>query len=102
MKYFLILLFTTTVLFVRGQYTKANAEVCSHANGPVLLTLKDSLNVALGPQETGWYPITFKAIVEKVNVTGDSVILANTALIDWNKKKIGETTGEVKAKTTHH
>lgn len=97
MKYFLMLLFSATALFVHGQYTKANAEVCSAADGPVLVTLKDSLNVTLGPQESGWYPITFRAIVVQEMVTTDSVIMADAILIDQDKNEVGKTSGEVKA-----
>lgn len=97
MKYFLFTLFTCTVLFVHAQYTKADAELCSSANTPVQVVLKDSLNVALGPQEAGWYPISFRAFVLQEMVTADSMLLPNAVLVDKNKAEIGLVKNEVKA-----
>lgn len=98
MKQTFTLLFSMAVAAASAQFSKADAKITQTAGGPTIAVLLDSTKIAIGVQEQGWYPVTFKAVVSKTSVSADSTIAADAELLDKNKKAIGKTSAEVKAK----
>jgi len=98
MKYLIITVFILFTAQVHGQFAKSDARIALKPDGETVATLADSTKIAIGVQENGWYPVTFKAFVQKSFVDGDSVIAPETELLNLKKNPIGQIKGEVKAK----
>ena len=96
MKYFLTTLLFVTSFWTYAQFTKANADIRNAADGATIAVLRDSIKVALSPQENGWYPMAVKVITLKSNVSSDSILTANAELLDPEKNVIGKTSDEIK------
>ena len=98
MKYILTYLLLLFFAFGHAQFTKSNAKITLKPDGETLATLTDSTKIAIGVQENGWYPVTFKAFVAKSAVDGDSTILAEADLVNEEKDIIGKTAASTKVK----
>ncbi len=92
--FLIIAFFISATVF--AQFSKSNAKITDAAGGNTLVTLNDSVKIAIGVQQTGWYPVTTKAIVPKSAVTGDSVLPADTELLNRGKDPIGKVKSETK------
>ncbi len=91
-----LLAFTTTQAF--AQFTKSSFTLLDAAEGTEIAQFTDSVKVAIGPQESGWYKTTLKVLVAKSAVSADSVLAADAEILDEDKNKIGQTTSEIKVK----
>lgn len=79
-----------------AQFTKPTSKLFNAAEGKLIASFSDSIKIAIGPQETGWYKTTTKVIVPKTAVSADSVLAAEVDLLDAAKKTIGKTNSESK------
>lgn len=82
--------------FAQAQFTKPTSKLFTAADGKLVAEFTDSIKIAIGPQESGWYATTTKVYVEKTAVTEDSVLAAETELLDATKTAIGKTSAETK------
>lgn len=98
MKYILTTLLSLFFVFTHAQFCKDNAKITLKPDGETLATLTDSTKIAIGIQENGWYPVTFKAYVAKSAIDGDSNIVADAELVNGEKDVIGKTTATSKVK----
>jgi hypothetical protein len=96
MKHTFLLLLFLFAFTANAQFSKADARITERVDGPTLVTLTDSIKIAIGVQESGWYPVKTKAIVPKSAVSSDSVLFADTELLNQKKDPIGKVVAETK------
>lgn len=80
----------------QAQFTKQSSKLFVEADGKLIATFSDSIKIAIGPQESGWYATTTKIIVPKSAVSADSILAAEVDILDQDKKVIGKTNLESK------
>jgi hypothetical protein len=83
-------------VYANAQFTKPTSKLFDAAEGKLIANFSDSIKIAIGQQESGWYPTTTKVIVPKTAVSSDSVLFAEIELLDKDKKVIGRTNMEWK------
>ena len=96
MRNLLLLLFFLATLATTAQFSKEDARITNTIDGETAITLIDSVKIALGTQESGWYPVTTKAYVPKSKLSGDSTLAAETELLNRKKDPIGKVVQETK------
>jgi len=97
MKNLLVLLLTLFFgISAHAQFTKPTSKLFTAAEGKLIATFSDSIKIAIGPQESGWYVTSTKIIVPKTAVSVDSMLAADVELLDFEKKVIGKTSLESK------
>ena len=68
-------------VYANAQFTKPTSKLFDAAEGKLIANFSDSIKIAIGQQESGWYPTTTKVIVPKTAVSSDSVLFAEIELI---------------------
>ena len=79
-----------------AQFTKPTSKLFVAAEGKLIATFSDSIKIAIGPQESGWYPCKTKIIVPKSAISADSILAVDVELLDANKEVSGISNLETK------
>ncbi len=96
MKYLVSIPLTLLVFICNAQFAKNGGKIHIKPNDEAVISLADSIKLSIGVQEEGWYPASFKAYVLKSAVNGDSILAADTELVNDEKENIGQSLGEIK------
>jgi hypothetical protein len=96
MKYSFLLFCFFFIILAKAQFSKADARITNGINGETMVTLVDSVKIAIGPQESGWYPVKTIAYVPKSAVSGDSILYADTDYLNRKKEPIGKVVADTK------
>lgn len=91
-----LLFFFTLQLPAIAQFSKSDAQILDTIEGRKIATLVDSTRISIGPQQSGWYAVTFKAVVPQSQIDGDSILAAETVLLNRDKMEIGKTFEPIK------
>lgn len=97
MKNAFILFFASIIaISANAQFTRPTSKLFTAPEGKLIATFSDSIKIAIGPQESGWYASLTKVIVPKSAVSADSILGAEVDLLNSEKKVIGKTNQESK------